>query len=269
VGSEILVDLELLKCLRQVNLDAFWSREPSTVSQNLGKINRAQKIAYELGMSNTPLPNLGPRKLEDEFGAGADAIMVKHSMDTGVTDSTVQFETLRNMKSAFVNLYQASVNNDSTAVAIGKEGKEQLVMGVPIYHGWCDRAKTGMHHQMGDKVVQYYGLSRKSVIALQEMMEEEWLVARWEAGKRLEISQLECFVFLGYARAFRGEEITKIELSGLRKYFSDGALEPRHVTLSLIGRFKQMDWGQQQFLPIAAETGSGIKILEWVVRFLD
>jgi hypothetical protein len=30
--------------------------------------------------------------------------MVKHSMDTGVTETTVQFETVRKMKSAFVNL---------------------------------------------------------------------------------------------------------------------------------------------------------------------
>jgi hypothetical protein len=126
-----------------------------------------------------------------------------------------------------------------------------------------------MHHRLGDKVVQHYGLSRKAVIALQEMLEEEWLAARLEAGKRLEIAQLACFVFLGYARALRGEEITKIELSGVRKYFADGAMEPRHVTISLIGRFKQMEGGQQHFLPIAAETGSGLNIREWVGRLLD
>jgi hypothetical protein len=71
------------------NLDAFWSREPSTVSQNLGKTNlRALQIAHELGMSqNPPLPSLGPWKLHDEFGAGAAAIiMAKHSMDPGRCD---------------------------------------------------------------------------------------------------------------------------------------------------------------------------------------
>jgi hypothetical protein len=62
-------------------------------------------------MLNPPLPKLGPWKLEDDFGAGAVVIMVKHSMDPGVTESTVQFETVRKMKSAFVNLYQATVDN--------------------------------------------------------------------------------------------------------------------------------------------------------------
>jgi hypothetical protein len=122
---------------------------------------------------------------------------------------------------------------------------------------------------MGEKVVQNYVFFRKAVIALQEMIEEEWGAARLEAVKRLEISHLACFVFLGYARALRGEETTKIEMSGVRKYFADGALEPRHVTLSLIGRLKQMEGGQQKFLPVAAETGSGSKIREKVGRFLD
>jgi hypothetical protein len=112
-----------------------------------------------------------------------------------VTESTVQFETVRNMKSAFVNLYQASVDNTSMAVIGGKDSKKQLVMGVIIYHGWYERANIGMHHRMGDKVVQDYDLSRKAVIALQEMLEEEWLAARLEAGKRLEMAQRRALCF--------------------------------------------------------------------------
>jgi hypothetical protein len=42
--------------------------------------------------------------------------MVRHSLDTGVMETTVQFETVRKMKSACVNLYQASVENESLAV---------------------------------------------------------------------------------------------------------------------------------------------------------
>jgi hypothetical protein len=70
------------------------------------------------------------------------------------------------MKSAFVNLYQASVENESSAVIGGKDCKTQLIMGVPIYHGWYDRAEVGMHHRMGDTVVQDYGLSKQTIVAL-------------------------------------------------------------------------------------------------------
>jgi hypothetical protein len=132
-----------------------------------------------------------------------------------------------------------------------KMGKS-MVMGVPICHGLYDRAQTDMHHRMGG-VVQDYGLSRKVAIALQGLqglqglLEEEWVAAQHDAVKRLDISQLASFVFLGYARALRREEITKIELGGVRKYFDDGALEPKHVTLSLIERFKQLEGGNNIF----------------------
>jgi hypothetical protein len=125
-----------------------------------------------MGMSNPPTPKLGPWKLEDEFGDGTTIIMARHSMDPGITDDTVQFETVRKMKSAFVNLYQASEENTSTAVIGGKGGTKQLVMRVTIYHGWDDRMQTGMHHRMGDKVVQDYGLSRKASTGLQCFLED-------------------------------------------------------------------------------------------------
>jgi hypothetical protein len=264
MGLGPLDNTEQMKSLRWINLDAFLSREPTTVSQNLGKINRALQIAHEMGMSNPPVPKLGPWKLEDEFGAGEAAIMARHSMDPGITEDMVQYETVQKMKSVFVNLYQASVENASMVVIGGKDEKKQLVMGVPIYHYWHDRAHTGMYHRMGDKVVQDYGLSRKAAITLQGLLEEEWAEAQHDAVKRLDIVQLVSFVFLGYARYLRGEDIIKIELGEVRKYFADGALEPKHVTLSLIGRFKQFEGGQQKILPVAGLTGSGIRVREWV-----
>jgi hypothetical protein len=51
-------------------------------------------------------------------------------------------------------------------------------------------------------------------------------------------------------------------------YIGDGATEPRHVTFSLIGRFKQVEGEHQHFLPVAAVKGSGLRISEWVERLL-
>jgi hypothetical protein len=39
-GTGVLDDSELMRCLRRVGLDDLWSREPTTISQNVGKINR-------------------------------------------------------------------------------------------------------------------------------------------------------------------------------------------------------------------------------------
>jgi hypothetical protein len=160
------------------------------------------------------------------------------------------------------------VENKSSAVIWGKDGKKQLIMGVSIYHGWYDRAQVGMRHRMGGKVVQDYGLSKQVEVALEVGLEKEWEAAQDNAGIQLETVQLVCFALFGYGRALWGEEITNIELSGVRKYFGDGATEPRHVELSLTGRFKQVEGEQQHFLPVAAVPGSGLLIREWVERLL-
>jgi hypothetical protein len=103
------------------------------------------------------MTKLGHWKLVDEFGAAVATIMVKHSLDPGLTETTVKFETVRKMKLDFLNLYQASVENESSAVIGGKDSKKELIIGVPIYHGWY-RSQVGIHHLMGEKVVQDYGL---------------------------------------------------------------------------------------------------------------
>jgi hypothetical protein len=47
-GEGKLSDVVLLRSLRRANLDTFWSREPNTVSHNLGKVNHI----YSWGLSS-------------------------------------------------------------------------------------------------------------------------------------------------------------------------------------------------------------------------
>jgi hypothetical protein len=136
--------------------------------------------------------------------------MVKRSLDPGVTEDTVKYETVRKMKSAFVNMYHASVEKKGTSIIGGKDGKKLLLIGAPVYHGWYDRAQVGMHYHMGDKAVQNYGLSKQAVMPLQVVLEREWQAAGDSRVKKAGVAQLACFVFFGYARGLRGEEIPKI-----------------------------------------------------------
>jgi hypothetical protein len=94
MGLRPLYDIELMKSLRRDNLDDFWSRDATTLSQNLGRIKRSLNSAHEMGMANPPIPKRRPWNLEDEFGAGAAAILARHSMDPGITEDTVQYETV-------------------------------------------------------------------------------------------------------------------------------------------------------------------------------
>jgi hypothetical protein len=182
----------------------------------------------------------------------------------------VQYNTVRKMKSAFVNVYFASVDNQGSAIVGGRDGKKFVSIEAPMYSEFFGRFQAGMHNRMGDKVVQDFGLSRGVVQKLQEVMEGEWIGAENSEVKKMEIAQLAVFVVVGYARALRGEEIPKLEITGLLKHFAEGGkTEPKHVMLSVMGRLKQEDGERQHFLPVAAVTKSEIKIREWTRRLIE
>ena len=52
-------DVRLLKCIRRVNLDAFWSREPGAVQGVLGEAKREIAIASSLGFAHSLFQSRG------------------------------------------------------------------------------------------------------------------------------------------------------------------------------------------------------------------
>jgi hypothetical protein len=159
-GTGVLNDAETIDLIRRANLDVFWSREPTTIGHNLSKVNRVLQISHELGLDKPPVPRLGPWPVKDKFGIRAAIVLLKHSLDPGVTETTVQYNTVRKMESAFVNLYHASVENQGSAIVVGRDVKRFVSMDAPIYSDFFGRFQAGMHNRMGDKLVQYFGLPR-------------------------------------------------------------------------------------------------------------
>jgi hypothetical protein len=61
-------------------------------------------------------------------------------------------------------------------------------------------------------------------------MEGEWMQAGVLREREMEISQLAVFVMVGYSRALPGEEIPKLEITGLLKHVAEGdKTTPKHV----------------------------------------
>jgi hypothetical protein len=157
--------------------------------------------------------------------------------------------------------------NQESAVVGGRDRKRFVSMNSPIYSQSFGRFKAGMHNRMGDKMVQDFGLSRGIMQKFQEVMECEWIQAGVFREREMEIAQLAVFVMVGYARASRGGEIPKLEITGLLKYVAEGDTPtPKHVMLSLVGRFNQEDGERQHYLPVA---GSGLRIRDWIRRLME
>jgi hypothetical protein len=204
-----LNDAETIDLIIRANLDAFWNREPTTIGHNLSKINRVFQLSHELGLDKPPVPMLGPWPVEYKFGMGAAILFLKHSFDPGVTETTVQYNTVQKMKSAFVNMYHASVEYQESAIVGGRYEKRFVSMDAPFYSEFFRRFQAGMHNRMGDKVVQDFVLSRGIMQKFQEVMEWEWIHTGVFRETEMELAQLTMFVMVGYARALRGEQIPK------------------------------------------------------------
>jgi hypothetical protein len=91
---------------------------------------------------------MGPWPVKVKFGMGATLILLKHSLDPGVAETMVQYNTVRKMKSAFVNLYHASVENQGNAIVGGRDGKRLVSMYTPIYSNFVGRFQAGMNSPM-------------------------------------------------------------------------------------------------------------------------
>jgi hypothetical protein len=127
--------------IRRANLDAFWSREPTTIGRNLSKVNRVLQISHDLGLDKPLVPRLGPWPVEEKFDMGAAIVFFKHSLDPGVTETTVQYNTVQKIKSASLNLYHVAVENQGFAIVEGTDGKRFVSMNAQIYSGFLEGFK--------------------------------------------------------------------------------------------------------------------------------
>ncbi len=75
-------DKDLLAYIRRANLDAFWSREPGTVSNNLALLKRTGKTASKFGLEEC-FPTMGPYPLKDDAGMFEAVAVLDKSLDAG------------------------------------------------------------------------------------------------------------------------------------------------------------------------------------------
>jgi hypothetical protein len=106
-----LQDEECLDFLRRAVMDAFWSREQSTVKSNLYEAKRGARSAGRFGFpEGSGTPPMGPFPLSDDFGMKAAMLVLDRSLDPGKYADYVQWETFRKARSAVINISQAGVS---------------------------------------------------------------------------------------------------------------------------------------------------------------
>jgi hypothetical protein len=92
--EKLASDVRLLKCIRRINLDALWAREPGTIRGVLDEAKRGIAIASALGFAHSLFQPRGPFPPMDTMGVGVAVIIVQRSLDKERYSSNVQYEML-------------------------------------------------------------------------------------------------------------------------------------------------------------------------------
>ena len=96
--------------LRRANLDAFWSRERSTVRIMLLEHKRDKKIASNFQQDHLVFLPRGPFPMEDIYGAAEAIRILWRSLDPGRNTLRIQFDTVRKLRTAMSHYYHSGFN---------------------------------------------------------------------------------------------------------------------------------------------------------------
>ena len=256
-------DTILLRTIRRASLDAFWGRESSTVAANRNGVMKLYKVSLDLGLKNI-FPAMGPFSLEDNLGMGIATCLLRRSLERGKYRETLQFETVRKLRSAYSNLWHASQATLTTSV-MARDVRKTYVTTCPTYSLWYERFMLGMHKRMGDEVRQDLAISLDVIHKMVEGLEEEYEVAK-TADEKEKVADILVFVLAAFLAGLRGGEVTKLILGEVRNVFEEARYHHKcpHVVLPLRGRFKGETGETYHMIAVSAETDSGLKIGKWV-----
>jgi len=260
LGSDQL----LMRCIRRAVLDSLWARESSTVRNNLMECRRGVRIGKVLGFANS-FPSMGPFPLEDSWGVKQACIMLMRSLDEGKTDRTIQFGTMRKLRSGFTNAYHAS-KNVTKLVTMAKDIRKTTVTDSPTYGLWYERFMLGCHKRMGEILKQDLGVSIEVMHQYCAIGEENFVEAT-ETNHKLREALITGYGVLSFCGGLRGEEVPMTDLFGLLKYLDKGRTGTiPHVIVPLLGRFKGERGEKYHLLPLVAITKSGLEPRKWIDR---
>ena len=233
-------------CITRANLDAFWARRSSTVKGNLLEVIRLMKILKDLRIEN-PCPDTprGPFPVEDVHGMVPAMVSLQRSMDHGRNSKTIQWDTMRGIRSGISNFIHTTPKGTDGAI-MSDEKRSTHITTSSTNSMWFKKFMIGSHERMGDVKLQDAAVSIELLLVLQGFYEKAWareeeMTAGYSLSK-FETVVMGAALMLGFSSALRGEELGHIRLGESKLYTNFGLKHPKkpHVVLALQGRFKNM-----------------------------
>ena len=264
-------DSVLMRNIRRANLDAMWSREPTTITQNRYQLDQFLKKGVVLGLKGDQIfAPFGPMPLEDRDGLAAACCLLERSLDSGKNEATIQYDTVRKMRGSLHNQWRSSVHSSGMSVAVRGKGKLTASKS-PSDALWFERFMEGLHKRMGDYNLPDLAVSIEVMLKLDSYYEEEFqhlTIAGADPGKVIFPAG---FAILSYVGGLRGEETPLFDLEGSVEHYESARLHPKHphLVMALRGRFKTETGELVHLKPLVRVTSSGLRVGVWFDRILS
>ena len=262
-------DQYTLTCIRRVQLDVMWAREPHTVSSNWARIKADYNLAAgSLGvLPEALLPQLGSSKVKDRVGMAAALATLITSMRQGRNSTNIQWDTMRKTRTWVTNVHDAGRDYSCEAV-VGLDRAKQFVTSSHTFGKWYGRFMRGVRLRMGMIRKQNEALTSPLAMAVCRAAEFRWSRTELDASKE-ELEDTVCFMLLAFTAGLRGEEVPLVSLEGLLVFWEESRLhEDKHAMLTLKGRFKGEVDDRWHLVPVSDHTRSGLPLRRWMERAL-
>jgi hypothetical protein len=197
-------DRKLKEMIRRANLDSFWSREKTTVATNLLEACRMEKTMRKYGLPATT-PSMGPWPLEDSVGMKAAIAVLDRSLDKGIYEENVQWDTFRKQMSTVTNILQASVGGLGNSVG-AYERRWMWISNAVSHQFWFSRFMAGIHKRVGQVRKADKEMMIEVVHAVDHILEDQWKNAL-TTTKKNRIAEMGVWFVGGVCTGLRHEEM--------------------------------------------------------------
>ena len=256
-----------MMCIRRANLDAAWSREPSTVQSNLYRLQRDYHDAASSLSIKRLVPRLGNTEICDSVGMGIAITTLNASLRKGRYTDHLQWDSMRKSRTWYFNAFEAGVLGDKSALFVGSDRKVYSSTS-PTSTPWFSRFLLGAKRRMGVHREQNEALSAEQLTAVLNMCERDWVKSRSEEEKK-DIESLASFIIIGFCLSLRGEEVPLVVIEGILQFWDETREHDiPHMMITLRGKFKGENNLRWHCLPLADLTKSRIPTRRWISRLM-
>ncbi len=225
-----------LTCIRRVQLDVMWAREPHTVSSNRSRT----RADYQMVMNNlsilpeTLLPHLGNAELRDRVGMGAALATLVISLRVGRNSTNIQWDTMRKTRTWISNAHDAGQEYSCESV-VGLDRAKQYVTSSHTFGKWYGHFMRGAWLRMGMIRKQNEALTSLVALAVCKVAESKWHSSSNEETRET-FKDTVCFMLAAMGAGLRGEEVPLLSMEGLLTFWDETQAAMDHfVMLTLKG----------------------------------